>query len=627
MGAMNPVTTPTRRPDALLPARQRDVIAAMNATQGPVWTERLEAGFVRHARRTPDALAIVSPDCTLTYAQASRRVESVAALVRAAGCGSGSRVAVVAEGGWEGVIAVLASVRAGAAYVPIDAEVPAERLAWSLRDADVGLVLTQRAVAARHAWPAGLHTICLDEVEDAHPRPETDTPADLDATDDVAYVIYTSGSTGRPKGVVMSHRAAANTIQAVVERWNIGARDRVLGLSSLSFDLSVFDVFGTLGVGATLVLPEPAARRDPTRWWEIAGQTGVTIWNSVPALLDAVVDYVNTVHPAGPGLSTLRLAMLSGDWIPVRLPEAIQTLAPTCAVVSLGGATEGGIWSVAYPIDRVNPAWTSIPYGRPLTNQRTYVLNTSGDLCPLWVPGELYIGGASIASGYWRDAARTAASFIEHEALGERLYRTGDQARIDADGNLQLLGRVDDQMKLHGHRIEPSEIEGALLQHPGVHAAVVVVPQEGAARLAACVVPATTCTPAAEDLRAHLAAALPRALVPAAYRFVDALPLTANGKIDRHAVARMDFNIVEPVEVAGAPATTAVADVIATVLQIAHPDPQVRLLDVGADSITLIQIANRLEARFGRRPDIAVLFQNPTIAELTATVTGEEQRL
>jgi amino acid adenylation domain-containing protein len=623
---MNPVTAPKRRADALLPARQRDVIAAMNATQGPVWNGRLEAGFLRAARRTPDAPAIVSADCTLTYAQAARRVVSVAARIRAAGCGPGSRVAVVADSGWEGVIAVLASVCAGAAYVPIHGEVPAERLAWALHDADVGLVLTERDVAARHAWPAGLPTICLDELDDANPRDEIETFADRDAIDDVAYVIYTSGSTGRPKGLVMSHRAAVNTVQAVIERWDIGARDRVLGLSSLSFDLSVFDVFGTLGVGATLVLPEPAASRDPNRWWEIAGRTGVTIWNSVPALLDAVVDYVNTVHPAGPGLSTLRLAMLSGDWIPVRLPDAVRTLAPTCAIVSLGGATEAGIWSVAYPIDRVDPAWTSIPYGRPLTNQRAYVLNSNGDLCPLWVPGELYIGGASLGRGYWNDDARTAASFIEHEALGERLYRTGDQARIDADGNLQLLGRVDDQLKLHGHRIEPSEIESALLQHPGVHAAVVVLLQQGGARLAACVVPATGSQPAAEDLRAHLAAVLPRAFVPVAYRLVDALPLTANGKIDRHAVVRMDFNVAAPVESAGTPATAAVADLIATVLHIGHPDPHVRLLDVGADSITLIQIANRLEARFGRRPDITFLFQNPTVAELTAAVMAEEQR-
>jgi amino acid adenylation domain-containing protein len=373
------------------------------------------------------------------------------------------------------VAAVLGVSISGAAYLPLDARWPAERLAQLLHETDATVVLTQSRVLSRWQPPPGVRTFCVDEErEGSGPLPEaTGEPAQ---PDDLAYVIYTSGSTGRPKGVMITHRAALNTIEDINERFAVTASDRVLGLSSMSFDLSVYDVFGTLSAGGMLVLPTVEGERDPAQWWSLIAGCGVTIWNSVPALMELLVDYGRRVgaRGAGPGVGSLRLAMLSGDWIGLTLPEGIRGLAPECAVVSLGGATEAAIWSVLYPIGEVSAEWTSIPYGRAMRNQRLYVLNEAWQPCPVWARGSLYIAGEGLALGYWRDEVRTASSFVTHPQTGERLYRTGDLARYRPDGTLELLGREDLQIKLHGHRIEPGEIEAVLLQHPSVSQAAVV---------------------------------------------------------------------------------------------------------------------------------------------------------
>ncbi|MFR9677008.1 amino acid adenylation domain-containing protein, partial [Streptomyces sp. TR06-5] len=351
---------------------------------------------------------------------------------------------------------------------------------------------------------------------------------------DLAYVIYTSGSTGVPKGVAVSHGAALNTCVDVVERFGVGPGDAVLGLSSLSFDLSVFDVFGVLGAGGRLVLPRAGSSRDPGHWLELVREHRVTVWNSVPALMAMLVE-----HAAGGGEGLpLRVVLLSGDWIPVDLPGRVRGLAGGARVVSLGGATEAGIWSIAYPVDEVDPGWDSIPYGRPLRNQRFHVWNERWQECPVHVPGELFIAGAGLAEGYWRDEERTAASFVRHPVTGERLYRTGDLGRWLPSGEIEFLGREDFQVKVGGFRIELGEIEAAVAECPGVAAVVAAAPGERHhRRLAGYVVPAAG---AGEDLldrvRERAEDRLPSYMVPATWTVLDHLPLSANGKIDRNAL-------------------------------------------------------------------------------------------
>ncbi|MFG6298092.1 AMP-binding protein, partial [Streptomyces rochei] len=300
-------------------------------------------------------------------------------------------------------------------------------------------------------------------------------------------VIYTSGSTGTPKGVMISHRAALNTVEDVNRRFAVTEHDRVLGIAGLGFDLSVYDLFGPLAVGATLVLPRADRRGDPSHWAELVRDFGVTVWNSVPGQLHMLCDWLRSESPTDDG--TLRLALISGDWIPVSLPDQARGLLPGLEIVSLGGATEGSIWSIAHPIGEVDTARPSIPYGRPLTNQTFAVLDRHLRPRPEWVPGELYIGGAGVALGYFGDAERTAERFLTHPLTGERLYRTGDLGRYLPDGTIEFLGREDAQIKIRGYRVELAEVEAAVQAHPAVAAGAVVVDDSaaGGRRLAAFV--------------------------------------------------------------------------------------------------------------------------------------------
>ncbi|MGH8412628.1 MAG: AMP-binding protein, partial [Pseudomonas sp.] len=300
-------------------------------------------------------------------------------------------------------------------------------------------------------------------------------------------VIYTSGSTGIPKGVMISHQAALNSVVDINQRFAIGAEDRVLALASLGFDLSVYDIFGLLAVGGALVLPDAGRRADPSHWAECAREHGVTLWNSVPAQLQMLAHYLQAVPAAAP--QSLRLALLSGDWIPLNLPAEIAALLPELQLISLGGATEAAIWSIAYPITEVDAQWRSIPYGAPLANQRFMVLDEQGRDRPQGVAGELFIAGTGLAMGYLGDAEKTAERFIEHAHSGERLYRTGDLGRYLESGLIEFLGREDFQVKVRGHHIELADVESALLRHPHVESAVVVAAGEGAfeRRLQACV--------------------------------------------------------------------------------------------------------------------------------------------
>ncbi|MER6335057.1 amino acid adenylation domain-containing protein [Streptomyces sp. NPDC001034] len=335
-------------------------------------------------------------------------------------------------------------------------------------------------------WPEGLPRPRVDEVRpEAAEGRRVPVPAE---PGDLAYVLYTSGSTGTPKGVMIEHHAALNTVADINERFAVGPEDRVFGLADLGFDLSVYDTFGTLATGAALVLPDPELRSEPAHWSKLMSEHGVTVWNSVPAQMQMLVEHLEV---GGELPERLRLILLSGDWIPVDLPDRIHALWPEARVVSLGGATEASIWSIHHVVDEVEPGAKTVPYGVPLRNQTFHVLDARMDPCPVWTPGELYIGGVGLARGYWADEERTAASFVTHPRTGERLYRTGDFGRYRADGTIEFLGRRDGQVKVNGHRVELGEIEATLAAHPGVDSAVVVKSsdQDGAARLLGYVVP------------------------------------------------------------------------------------------------------------------------------------------
>ena len=359
--------------------------------------------FERQVTGKPDHPAVISATGRLSYEQLSHRSNQTGRLLQKKGVKPNHLVAVVMEKGWEQVVAVLGILKSGAAYIPINPEIPGDRLNHILKDANVRFVLTQSWLKKKLGWPQSVECISINNLDFSERSSRIPNPAQNQT--DLAYVIYTSGSTGVPKGVMIDHRGAVNTIVDINERFGIGAEDKVFALSDLSFDLSVFDIFGTLAAGATIVMPNSSGTKDPAHWLQLINREQVTVWNSVPALMGMLAAFVSGQTDLFS--QALRLIMLSGDRIPCDLPEKIRTLFQNISLISLGGATEASIWSIIYPIENIDPNWESIPYGRPMKNQRFYVLNDAMENCPDWVQGQLYIGGAGLAKGYWKDEEKT----------------------------------------------------------------------------------------------------------------------------------------------------------------------------------------------------------------------------
>jgi len=469
----------TEQPLALAPAAQLAQRALVNATAAPLSEALLHTLFLQQVPIQANKPAVITPERQLTYAELYEQANGVGHWLRQHGARPNTLVAVVMEKSWAQIVAVLGIHLAGAAYLPIDPSLPTERQHYLLKQGEVRLALTQSGLIDTLVWPAAIEWLAVDGQPATNKLPPLET---IQKGDDLAYVIYTSGSTGLPKGVAIDHRGAVNTILDINRRFGVTAADRVLALSALNFDLSVYDIFGPLAAGGAIVLPSAALRTDPSHWQTLMMRHRVTIWNSVPALMQILMEGGSwgeqenrengSSAPPNPP-TALRLVMLSGDWIPITLPGQIQRHWPDVRLYSLGGATEASIWSIFYPITALDPSWTSIPYGKPLTNQTFHVFDDQLNPRPVWTPGHLYIGGVGLAQGYWRDAEKTQASFIFHPHTGERLYKTGDLGRYLPDGNLEFLGRADFQVKIRGHRIELGEIEAALLQHPGIKEAVV----------------------------------------------------------------------------------------------------------------------------------------------------------
>ncbi len=493
----------------LIPDYQLKLRREANATAQAYPRRLLFEGIYEQVRRDPDALAVISSERTITYRELWGTAQQIADELRQQGSAKPEcLIAVVMAKGWEQIPAVLAVQLAGSAYLPVDPDLPEQRRNLLLESGRVSCVLTQSRMIDRLAFPGGTRRICVDRYL-ARPGEIAFCPASILRPEDLAYVIYTSGSTGIPKGVMIDHLSAMNTIEDINERFGVGPRDRVLALSALNFDLSVYDIFGLLSAGGALVLPEHERAKDPQHWLDLMAEHDVTIWNTVPALLQMAVTYA-----AGHNRrfsNALRLAMISGDWIPTDLPSRLREVAELSGpVISLGGATEASIWSIWHPITSQDAERCSIPYGKPLRNQTFHVLDDFMQDMPVWVPGELYIGGAGLARGYWQDPEKTASKFVMHLNTNERVYKTGDIGRYLPDGSIEFLGRRDSQVKIDGYRIELGEIETVLRRHGDVQDVAVVVRDDtkGRRSIVAYVVPSSLGVAPASDIEPEVEAGM-----------------------------------------------------------------------------------------------------------------------
>jgi amino acid adenylation domain-containing protein len=613
----------------LLPAAERhQVLVEWNDTavdrEEPA---RIHELFEAWAKQTPEAVAVVWGDEEITYGQLEAQANRLAHHLAHLGIGPGSLAGIHLRRGPGMIVAVLAVLKAGAAYVPLEIGNPPARLRVVLGSLEIPCLITESAQLGalreiQESLPALTHVVCLDLVDLQGCEPLA--PQRRATPDGLAYVIFTSGSTGTPKGVMVRRRPVANLLRWAHRTFAFSPEDRVLFVTSLSFDLSVFDIFGLLGAGGSIRIATEEEVRDPQRLLKALAEEPITFWDSAPAALEQTVPFLG-VDPQPE--ARLRLVFLSGDWIPVTLPDRIRGRFPGARVISLGGATEATVWSNVFPVETVGPSWTSIPYGRPIENARYHVLDVGLAPCPVGVPGDLYIGGDCLADGYARAPELTAHKFLPDPgatAPGARLYRTGDRARYLPDGNLEFLGRRDHQVKIRGFRIELGEIEAALATLPGVREAVVMVREERSEagsrdrRLVAYV----TGDAAADALRRSLRERLPDYMVPAAFVTLAALPLTPNGKVDRQALPAPEA-IAAAADGWIAPRTPIeemVAGIWGEILQVSRVERDGDFFALGGHSLLATRVIARVREAFGVELPMRALFEAPTLAALAERI-------
>lgn len=625
------------------------VVRTWNATEKPYEGDLcLHQLFEGQVQRTPQAVALledgpVGSRREITYEALEQWANQVAHLLREQGVKPGTKVAVYFNRSLEMVVALFGILKAGGTYVPLEPTYPAKRVEWILDSLNIEYILTQNrhVEMLRELTTPIQHCLCLDSAEGESERggaftcwtkqhvekmPVDALPTVSDAND-IAYIIFTSGSTGTPKGVVVRHQPVINLIQWVNNTFQVGPTDRLLFVTSLCFDLSVYDIFGILGVGGSLHVVSDDNIREPEQLVRLLREEPITYWDSAPAALQQLVPFFPDALPE----SHLRLVFLSGDWIPVKLPDRVRQTFPKAQVISLGGATEATIWSNFYPIEKIDPRWTSIPYGRPIQNANYYVLDSRLNPCPIGVPGDLYIGGECLASGYVNAPTLTATKFIPDpfsQRAGAFLYRTGDRARWWADGNLEFLGRLDHQIKIRGFRVELGEIDTVLGQHPAVREATVLAHASdrlGRDRfLVAYVALEGNAAADPTELRRHLQKHLPDYMLPSQFIFLDHLPVTANGKLDRQALPapqathlNQDSTYVTP--------RNSVEDTIAgiwtSVLELDRVGVHNNFFELGGHSLLATQVIARMKDVFQVDLPLRTLFDGPTVAQLAASAT------
>ena len=579
--------------------------------------------IAEQARKNPDQVALIcqgqQEEQRLSYGELERRSNQLAHQLRSLGVGPEVLVGLCVERSLEMVVGLLGILKAGGAYVPLDPSFPEARLAYMIADSGMGVLVTHRRLEQKlPVLPSSI--LHLDADWETIARQDT-TNSKLPETrgENLAYVLYTSGSTGKPKGVAIPHAAVVNFLRSMQREPGFSSEDRLLAVTTLSFDIAGLELYLPLVTGGTTVIASREDNYDPARLMERIQQSQCTVMQATPATWRALLE-------AGwEGSKELKL-LCGGEALPGDLAQA---LLPRCAELwNMYGPTETTIWST---IHRVTSVDGPVPIGRPIANTQVFVLDGHRQLVPAGIVGELYIGGAGLARGYLARPDLTAERFVESPfEPNARLYRTGDRARWLADGTLECLGRVDNQVKIRGFRIEPGEVEAALARHPAVGQCVVVAREDshGNKILAAYLEPQPgQPAPQVSDLRTHLADDLPAYMVPSAFVILDKLPLTPNGKIDRNALPAPNQ---EPIEVSGevTPPRDAIEQTLvriwSRILHVRSIGIHDNFFDLGGHSLLAVRIVAEIEGLVKKRLPLATFLQAPTIADLADVLRKED---
>ncbi|TFY88194.1 non-ribosomal peptide synthetase [Pseudomonas nabeulensis] len=587
----------------LLDARERQhLLVDFNATEVAYDLEQTVHGlFEAQVLRTPQAVAVKAGEQQLTYAQLNERANQLAHHLLALGVDADSRVAICVERGLDMVIGLYAILKAGAAYVPLDPAYPLERIGYMLEDSAPVVVLVQ---ASTRALVGAVSVIDLEQPSWQH-QP-VDNPQIASRS---AYVIYTSGSTGQPKGVINDHPGVVNRLLWMQDAYGLDADDRVLQKTPFSFDVSVWEFFWPLLTGARLVMALPGGHKDPAYLCEVIEAEQITTLHFVPSMLDVFLAHGDVSQAAG-----LVRVMCSGEALPGSLVRRFKQQLPGSQLHNLYGPTEAAVdvtaWDCAGPVTPDNT-----PIGKPIANTRMYLLDAQLQPVPLGVVGELFIGGVQVARGYLNRPELTAERFLKDPFTEGRLYRTGDVGRYLPDGNIEYLGRNDDQVKLRGLRIELGEIQARLTELAQVQEAAVIARDQ---RLVAYY----TGVPSATDtLRAHLLQHLPEFMVPATFVHLDALPLSPNGKLDRKALPTPDAVGGRDYVAPQGDTEIALASLWAELLNVERVGRHDNFFELGGHSLLAVSLMGRMRD-MGLSADVKVLFAQPTLAALASALGG-----
>jgi amino acid adenylation domain-containing protein len=587
--------------------------------------------FEEQVEKTLQAEALCFEDTSLTYEELNQKANQLAHVLLDKGVRAETPVAIALERSFEMVISVLAILKAGGCYVPLDSSMPQERMLFVLEDTKAPFLLAEETNVLEAQYTG--EVIVPHEVLHQTNIPQTNPQVQMSSTQ-LAYIIYTSGSTGKPKGVMIQHLNVVNTIIDINDQYNIGSKDTLIGLSSLTFDLSVFDIFGSLISGARMLILSPDSSKDPLYWLKCLSKYHVTIWNSVPTL----VDLLTKAQIQSKFQSSLRLILMSGDWIPVKLKSQVtKDLGENINVISLGGATEGSIWSIQFPITKVDPRWSSIPYGKALRNQSMYILNDFGQLCPFLTVGEIAIGGIGVAFGYHNRPKLNESKFITNNFQNgpQRVYLTGDFGKVHPDGNIEFLGRKDNQIKIRGFRVELDEISYNLRNFDEIKD-VVTLPvsrSDGSRYIASYLIPSRY-NPEfnekefLETIKQKLQKKLPEYMLPSAYHVLKTLPISTNGKVDFKALAQMKTN--DDTHAEKDFVFTEKAKSFLQLFRDFFKNEKIGLnsnfFQIGGDSLLAIQLITNAREK-GLNFKLKDLFTNPTVGELSRVgeIIGEKQ--
>ena len=609
-------------------SEQNQILVEWNARKLEVPTDQcVHQLFAQLADSTPDAIALVYENQQLTYRELNSRANQIGQYLQSLGVKPEVMVGICVERSIEMIVGFLGILKAGGAYIPLDPRLPQQRQSYIIEDTQTDILLTQASLVAE--LPECGKTICLDSHWGLISQHSPENPRTGVKPNNLAYIIYTSGSTGKPKGVMIEHRSLMNFTLVAAKEYGITNDDRVLQFASPSFDTAVEEIYPTLTVGGTVVLRTEQMLLSDDEFWQHCREWRISVLNFPTAYWHQLTTQLSPLELRIP--EHLRLVIIGGEEAKLeqvkRWYQGIAHLQNPPKLVNSYGPTEATVSSTLYWLNSTPEI--SVPIGRPMSNTQVYVLSKNQKPVPIGVSGELYIGGAGLARGYWHHQELTEHSFIPNPFPGSKspyLYKTGDKVRYRADAQIEFLGRVDNQVKIRGFRIELGEIETVLMQHPQLQSALVTVREEqpGDKRLIAYIIPRSNQL-TYHDLRQYLALQLPDYMLPSAWVFLDTFPLTPNGKIDYLALPTVEANTSQSTEIISPRDKvelhlTKIWSEVLTIYPVGVTD---NFFDLGGHSLLTVSLMTKIQHQFGTKLPISTIFQNGTI-EQQATLLRQQ---